>query len=278
MPSLHIVFVVKGRDADDLLNGLLNGPQWSAPSTAKRGDVALFYVGGAGAQAVYAVGRTAEDAEPGEKAPHWGRSKTGKGFFAAYEDIALLDVPLGLEVLRRGFPRWEAWSVLRGRRVHTVPEEYRAPLAKWICSESPRAAALLKPWLRGGGRAPSVENPELDETRYEGTRVTRQQVVYERDAKNRALALASSRPPYTCIVCGFNFEKAYGAAGKGYIEVHHKRPVSHGRRKAKATDLAVLCANCHTMAHWRSGEVPRSISDLQTMWKENGRRAGRRSR
>ena len=30
----------------------------------------------------------------------------------------------------------------------------------------------------------------------------------------------------TCIACGFDFEKTYGTHGKGFIEVHHIKPLS----------------------------------------------------
>ena len=50
-----------------------------------------------------------------------------------------------------------------------------------------------------------------------------------------------------CMVCGFNFETAYGALGKGFIEVHHVTPLSDAglTRTDPNIDLVVLCANCH---------------------------------
>lgn len=87
----------------------------------------------------------------------------------------------------------------------------------------------------------------------EGGVVMRLHKRYERDPKlvaekRKAAAAAGS---LACEVCGFDFEKAYGALGAGYIEVHHTKPVHtlSARSKTKLADLALLCANCHRMAH-----------------------------
>ncbi|MGY2733663.1 HNH endonuclease [Sphingomonas sp. UYP23] len=76
---------------------------------------------------------------------------------------------------------------------------------------------------------------------------------YERDPKlvreKRKAAVAAGS--LACEVCGFDFKAAYGNLGEGYIEVHHTRPVHTliARTKTKLEDLALLCANCHRMAH-----------------------------
>ena len=59
---------------------------------------------------------------------------------------------------------------------------------------------------------------------------------------------------YTCQVCSFDFEKAYGELGKDYIEAHHLVPYSElqegaSRTLSIETDFVVLCANCHRMIH-----------------------------
>ncbi len=55
----------------------------------------------------------------------------------------------------------------------------------------------------------------------------------------------------TCEACGFDFEKAYGSLGKGYIECHHLIPLSNfdSKKETKMEDLALLCSNCHRMIH-----------------------------
>lgn len=62
---------------------------------------------------------------------------------------------------------------------------------------------------------------------------------------------------YSCMVCGFNFEAAYGDWGKGFIEVHHLTTLASNEgietETNPETDLTVLCANCHRMAHRKKG-------------------------
>jgi hypothetical protein len=72
---------------------------------------------------------------------------------------------------------------------------------------------------------------------------------------------------HACCVCGFEFGKVYGDWGKGYVEVHHCYPVgdaSIGKRDTDpATDLIVLCANCHCMVH-RKRDIVLSVDELRS--------------
>ena len=54
-----------------------------------------------------------------------------------------------------------------------------------------------------------------------------------------------------CEVCGFDFYERYGELGKGFIEAHHRVPLSEidGETKTKLQDLALVCPNCHEMLH-----------------------------
>jgi 5-methylcytosine-specific restriction enzyme A len=53
-----------------------------------------------------------------------------------------------------------------------------------------------------------------------------------------------------CEACGFDFGATYGDRGRGYIEVHHVRPLhDSGPTRTRLADLALLCANCHRMIH-----------------------------
>lgn len=53
-----------------------------------------------------------------------------------------------------------------------------------------------------------------------------------------------------CEACSFDFQKVYGPLGAGFIEFHHRRPLSEtGETKTRLQDLAPLCANCHRMIH-----------------------------
>ncbi|WP_412103256.1 HNH endonuclease [Pseudooceanicola marinus] len=75
-----------------------------------------------------------------------------------------------------------------------------------------------------------------------------------------------------CEACGMRFSDVYGDLGAGYIEAHHKIPVS-SLDEASCThisDLAALCANCHRIIH-KNGLMP--VEDLARFLSR--RRAGK---
>jgi len=98
-------------------------------------------------------------------------------------------------------------------------------------------------------KLPSAEPYEGEE----GGVIMRLHKRYERDpklvAEKRKSAAATG--DLACEVCGFDFKAAYGDLGERYIEVHHTKPVHTLLigSKTKLKDLALLCANCHRMAH-----------------------------
>jgi hypothetical protein len=55
----------------------------------------------------------------------------------------------------------------------------------------------------------------------------------------------------SCGVCGFSFQQVYGSIGVGFIEVHHKIPISSlaPDTAVKIADLLPVCSNCHRMLH-----------------------------
>lgn len=88
--------------------------------------------------------------------------------------------------------------------------------------------------------------------------------AYERDPKARAACL--KKLGHDCAVCGVNFEDTYGEIGRGFIHVHHKKPLA-GRRKEyrvnPTRDLAPVCPNCHAMLHTRN--PPLGIDELKSI-------------
>jgi 5-methylcytosine-specific restriction enzyme A len=66
-----------------------------------------------------------------------------------------------------------------------------------------------------------------------------------------------------CEVCVFDFHKFYGEIGYGYIECHHRTPLSMFKVESKTTldDLALVCSNCHRILH-RSIDTM-SVDDLR---------------
>ena len=78
------------------------------------------------------------------------------------------------------------------------------------------------------------------------------EVLYFRRKRNRAIRnQCAEKYKYTCQICGFNFEKTYGEIGKGFIEVHHLKPMASYDKEhdIKLDDLIALCPNCHSMIH-----------------------------
>ncbi len=66
-----------------------------------------------------------------------------------------------------------------------------------------------------------------------------------------------------CEVCGFDFASAYGVNGEGYIEAHHRVPLSEageGGVRTNPADFAMVCANCHVLLH--RGAQPPSVKQL----------------
>jgi 5-methylcytosine-specific restriction protein A len=84
----------------------------------------------------------------------------------------------------------------------------------------------------------------------EGAKKTIQVNIYERDREAREKCLRYWGT--ICQVCAFDFTKTYGDLGKGYIHVHHTKPL--GEMKGQydldpITDLRPVCPNCHAMLH-----------------------------
>jgi 5-methylcytosine-specific restriction endonuclease McrA len=72
-----------------------------------------------------------------------------------------------------------------------------------------------------------------------------------------------------CDVCSFDFLARYGHRGEGFIEAHHKIPVSRldGKTKTKVAELALVCSNCHRMLH--RGNPHLSIEGLRAILSNN---------
>lgn len=68
-----------------------------------------------------------------------------------------------------------------------------------------------------------------------------------------------------CYVCDFDFEQTYGILGEGYIEAHHRVPVSrlNSGQVTRIEDLVPLCANCHRMVH---RDPSFDVEYLKSLW------------
>lgn len=84
----------------------------------------------------------------------------------------------------------------------------------------------------------------------EGERHVRESYYFKRNAK--LVQDAKNKYGFKCQICGFDFESFYGAEiGSGFIECHHKNPLSEKDENYKSTldDVCVVCSNCHRILH-----------------------------
>lgn len=111
--------------------------------------------------------------------------------------------------------------------------------------------------------------PTEDYEASEGGAVLRLHLSRERDrklvAKKKQQAIAANGR-LVCEVCSFDFAARYGELGDGFIEAHHRKPVSQltEGEKTRLDDLALVCANCHRMLHRYNRVI--SIDELASLY------------
>ena len=102
--------------------------------------------------------------------------------------------------------------------------------------------------------------------------------VYERSSKLRKIAIEhyTKNGDIFCEACQFSFKKFYGEIGKGYIEIHHIKPIFkyEDEELDKTIDKALknvvpLCSNCHRIIH-RNWKNPLEIDYLIEQINQNG--------
>jgi len=105
----------------------------------------------------------------------------------------------------------------------------------------------------------------------EGLKSKNKSQAYSRSSKLRDAATEHYKfeGKIVCSACGFDFGEVYGDLGKGYIEIHHIKPVfSYDEKDIELTikdaleNVAPLCSNCHRMVHRKKGHML-DIKDLK---------------
>ena len=93
---------------------------------------------------------------------------------------------------------------------------------------------------------------------YEGTQKITQSKTYERSIKlrNAAIIKYTENERIKCKICCFDFEDFYGNYGKGFIEIHHQKPVfmfnddeTEKTIKSGLENVIPVCSNCHRIIH-----------------------------
>jgi len=124
-------------------------------------------------------------------------------------------------------------------------------------------------WYASDGTTTNALPEELtDPEKYpEGAKKTVTINAFERNRKARSACIAHHG--VICVVCGFDFQKVYGALGEGFIHVHHVKSIGSIGEEYEVDpvkDLVPVCPNCHAMIH--RTEPPLQIVQLQTHLKE----------
>lgn len=107
-------------------------------------------------------------------------------------------------------------------------------------------------WYASDDTGPSSITEEIFQPeRYVEGASTRVAVnAYERNRKARAACIKHYGA--SCAVCDFNFEKVFGAIGRGFIHVHHVVSLSEIAKEYELDpirDLIPVCPNCHAIIH-----------------------------
>lgn len=86
--------------------------------------------------------------------------------------------------------------------------------------------------------------------------ITTKTYVRSRVLREIAIEKFTERGKIKCAICGYDFSENFGKYGKGYIEIHHKKPVcSYETKDVKLVvnealdNLVPVCPNCHRMLH-----------------------------
>jgi 5-methylcytosine-specific restriction protein A len=110
------------------------------------------------------------------------------------------------------------------------------------------------------------DDDEEDAGSPEGRILIRAHKARERDPglRQRKIAVAArSGQPLICEACDFDFGDFYGERGAGFIECHHIAPLSRtGQTVTRLKDLALICSNCHRMAHRQPWLMVAELRDL----------------
>ena len=134
-----------------------------------------------------------------------------------------------------------------------------------------RAAEAIRSFVNSHSELSFIDVPPNDEEESEEGRIlTRVHRVRERDTRlvqRKKQAVMRETGVLSCEVCDFDFSEAYGLHGEGFIECHHKMPVSEMRSgdRTQLNDLSLVCANCHRMIHRKRPWL--TIEQLQKLFQ-----------
>jgi len=247
MAAVHIT-VGRSDDYDYLCAsiGKTGAVDWPVPKAAKLGDRVLFLIPSLWGRIV-AEGTVREETMPSKNWPNKYKSRVGK--------VALRPNPVPIGALQAGIPDW-GWPRY-ARTYTTVPDRFIARLDEILAIER-------RFDVETGMSADEVNDDGADY--FEGSVRQVTVNVYERDADARRRCIDHYKA--RCSVCEFDFGEFYGDVARGYIHVHHVRPLStirNGYRVDPIKDLRPVCPNCHVVLHRR--QEPYTIEEAKRFLK-----------
>jgi len=135
-----------------------------------------------------------------------------------------------------------------------VDVDFRAEILDMVFAESKPRLGLLP------------EQIDTPHEFYEGASKLIMVNAYERNSQARNACIEHYGAE--CSICGFIFQEKYGEIGKGFIHVHHIKPLGEIGAEYHVdpiTDLRPVCPNCHAMLHMR--KPPYSLNELRVILK-----------
>lgn len=75
-----------------------------------------------------------------------------------------------------------------------------------------------------------------------------------------------------CTVCRFDFAAVYGDRGRDFAEGHHTKPIGEmlPGDHTRASDIAIVCSNCHSMLHRSPLLSPEELIALMESVSDSG--------
>lgn len=243
------------------IKGYYSG-RWSSGSTRKivTGDrVFLMKLGKSKPRGVMASGWVASDVF---QEVHWGDATKLANYNFIHFDTILNPAHEGI------FPIELLLGSEKYSRMHWTPQASGTQIPDDIAEQ------LERDWAQFLGRGvPVLEILYPDEISgdlifLEGLQEKISVNKYERNPEARAICI--QRYGAVCFVCGLDFCKMYGDIGKGFIHVHHLRPLSiNGQYELNPiSDLRPVCPNCHAMLHKKNPE-PYTIEEMKDILNAN---------
>lgn len=167
-------------------------------------------------------------------------------------------------------------------RGHVFGVEYsreRMPMEQALVADLDTMLALYRHATALGGwseLSDELEDEQEGETPPDGKdehlEERRRRVLHGTLERNRTLSRrAKELHGYICKACGFDFEHAYGALGRHFIEAHHLTalsalPMTGAVKLSPRNDFTVVCANCHRMIHRK--DAPETFEEFVTLVRD----------